>query len=182
MNWRKIFSKSEHIKDSFKNYKIPDSKGELPNRADFSGDKFPKSGDPAKVELNAWHSGNSTYKKDKGVENKSKIPSPIIEEKNRREFVGDKIMERKSGWRGNLMSLGEVTFRQKKDGDIEIDVSDTNKNTFEDKELEPLTGIKTESNWRSVLPFGCEKDVSITDGNTIYLKLMGVTGIPNQNR
>ena len=125
--WRstlQVFSKSEKYTDKFKNYKVPKSKEELPNRAEFSGDKQPSSGDPAKIELNHWHSGNSTFQKDKKVEKSNeKIPSPVTQEKNKREFMGNKGVERtskKGSWR---RVFSDVNFEQKPDGGVSIDVT-----------------------------------------------------------
>ena len=49
------------FKDDFKPFKT-ENKGELPNRATFTGDMEPsKTGDPAKVELTDWHEGQSKF-------------------------------------------------------------------------------------------------------------------------
>lgn len=63
--WRTILAAavSNPLK-GFKRYKT-DNNVELPQHAEFSGDKFPtKTGDPAKVELKAFKGGNAEFKSD----------------------------------------------------------------------------------------------------------------------
>ncbi|MFA5395627.1 MAG: hypothetical protein WC346_06345 [Methanogenium sp.] len=129
MSWRKL-AKSEEFKDTFKPYKT-DNKTELPNRAEFTGDKKPKSGDPAKVELNAWHSSNSLGKKDRKEEQKSN-GSAILNPKVKRENFNS---QKTSNWRNKLLKKAEVAFKQKPDGEVNISV------TTPDKSNEVVQGV-----------------------------------------
>lgn len=184
LSWRELFKvgKSEQFKDDFKNYKVPGTKTELPNRANFSGDKFPSSGDPAKIELNNWHSGNSVYQRDKKVEkSNSDIPSPVTQEKNKRESVGNETVERKSALRMRKALYADVSFQQKPDGAVSIDV--TNEQAPETLETEaPTTDDMgaTENNvtskWRSVFKTAADADIDFKkdpDG-TMSLKVQHV--------
>jgi len=118
MSWRKL-AKSEEFKDKFKPYKT-DNKIELPNRAEFTGDKKPKSGDPAKNELNAWHSGNSLGKKDRKEEQKSNSSAVLNPKVKREDFNSQK---KTSNWRNKLLKKAEVAFKQKPDGEVNISVT-----------------------------------------------------------
>jgi len=157
--WRttlKVLGKSEHPKDDFKNYKVPESKAVLPNRAEFTGDKQPSSGDSAKIELNHWHSGNSAFQKDKKVEKSNeKIPSPVTQETNKREFIGKTEVEKTStntSWR---RIFADVSFEQKPDGGVSIDVTGLPTSEVEpDTETIPTDNAPVNdvvSNWRKVL-------------------------------
>lgn len=48
-----------------------------PTGAKFTGDKFPAKGDPAKIELNTWHKGQTKFDADKSFEDKR--PNPAID-------------------------------------------------------------------------------------------------------
>lgn len=78
--WREVISKN------LKN---------LPSEAEFSGDKTPKSGDSAKVELNSWHKLNSQFKQDIDKEQQSNNSS-IFYSKNKRENVKNASLEKRS--------------------------------------------------------------------------------------
>ncbi|MCK9541063.1 MAG: DMP19 family protein [Novosphingobium sp.] len=115
MNWRQKLAKSENFKDDFKPYK--EKKREIINRAEFTGDKFPKSGDPAKVELNHWKAGDSLGKKDRKTESTSS-GSAVLNPKVKRENF-----KKTSNWRDKLIKKAEVDFRQKPDGEVSISVT-----------------------------------------------------------
>lgn len=175
-SWRErmlVTAKSEPYTDDFDNYKVPDSTGKLPNRAEFSGDKLPSTGDSAKKELTHWKDGNSQYEKDKKVEEKAKVPSPIIFEKNRREFMGNEIAERKSGWRNTLLKFSDVDFNQSPDGSIEIKVKNENENTDEvvDNLFEDTPTEAKKNNWREVLSSDADMDFSRKPDGTMTLKV-----------
>jgi len=74
-NWRRVLSGLLE-KDEFKPYKGTDGIT-LPNRAEYTGDKFPGSGDPAKIELNAWHNENHEGQELRNKEHNSKS-SPLL--------------------------------------------------------------------------------------------------------
>lgn len=107
-NWREVFNPKE-----FKPYET-DNKVDLPNMAEFSGDKFPKSGDPAKIELNDWHSGNSEFKKQKSKEDGSTAGSSLMNPKKFKEELTST-----GGWRN---VFADVQFEQKPDGSVKINV------------------------------------------------------------
>lgn len=85
-SWRRIFS--SEFKDEFKPYKIL-NKTNFPTRSKFTGDKFPKSGDAAKAELNDWHRENSVFKGFKEKEDKDDFTSLVVNENGRVERIGD---------------------------------------------------------------------------------------------
>lgn len=181
-SWREVFAKSKPYADDFDNYKVPDSKGVLPNRAEFTGDKFPGSGDPAKIELTHWRSGNTQYEKDKKVEEKAKVPSPITFDKNRREFVGKEVSERKvqSGWRNTFKKFSDVKFNQSPDGGIEIKVENEIKDKYMNDDAmydennlskEDATTEANKNNWRDVLSSDADLDFSRKPDGTMTLKV-----------
>ncbi len=182
-SWRErmsVIAKSEPYTDDFTNYKVPDSKGKLPNRAEFSGDKLPSTGDPAKKELTHWKDGNSLYEKDKKVEEKAKVPSPIIFEKNHREFMGNETSERKSGWRNTLLKFSDVDFTQSPDGEVAIKVKnespavvDTVVDNVLEEDRDEGTGTTTanKKNWREVLSGDADMDFSRKPDGTMTLKV-----------
>jgi len=186
--WRstlKVFSKSEKYTDDFKNYKVPSSKSELPNRADFSGDKQPSSGDPAKIELNHWHSGNSAYQKDKKVEKSNeKIPSPVTQETNKREFVGKDAVEKTSNKRHWRKVFADVSFQQKSDGEVSIDVTgiatpddSLSEETLENEEIPPTENF---SNWRKRLTASdADMDFKREPDGTMVLKVKHLNNADN---
>jgi len=180
--WRttlKVLGKSEHPKDDFKNYKVPESKSVLPNRAEFTGDKQPSTGDPAKIELNHWHSGNSAFQSDKKVEKSNeKIPSPVTQEKNKREFIGEKGAEKTSKNKGWRTVLADVNFEQKPDGGVSIDV--TGLPTSDNSPKEELTDINDSygetpektSSWRKLLTASdADMDFKREPDGTMVLKV-----------
>ena len=141
-NWRTIFklaypfdtTKGDiNVEEDFKNFKTENG-AELPNRAKYTGDKFPKQGDPAKEEVDAWKKQNKQFDKDKKVEDKGvEYGSPLMNEKSKREDVNDKIKDEgvysnligaipKKGWRN---VLADMTLKQKPDGTLEVSVQDT---------------------------------------------------------
>ena len=178
-SWREVFAKSQPFKDSFENYKIPDSKGKLPNQAEFTGDKLPSGGDSAKKELEHWKGGNTQYNKDKTVEEKAKIPSPIIFEDNRREFIGKDKVERKSGWRGFFQKFSDVNFNQSPDGGVKIEVTkdstedelETAGEVIENLPLENSVAEASKSNWRKILSSDADMDFSRKPDGTMTLKV-----------
>jgi DNA-directed RNA polymerase subunit RPC12/RpoP len=89
-NWRKTFATAKSPDADFKRYETADGVS-VPNHAKFTGDMFPSaSGDPAKVELNTFHSGNALYKKDKKRENKGdEHGSPIASEDAKRDGMSE---------------------------------------------------------------------------------------------
>lgn len=179
-SWRAVFAKSKPYTDDFDNYKVPESKGVLPNRAKFTGDKFPSAGDSAKKELKHWKDGNRQYEKDKKVEEKAKVPSPISFGENRREFVGKETAERtkQSKWGKFFRKFSDVNFQQSPDGSIEIKVENDEMNEgMEYIEKEMDTGdIKDEetvreSNWRNVLSGDADLDFKRSPDGTMTLKV-----------
>ena len=181
-SWREsfnVFAKSQPFDDKFDNYKLPKSKGELPNRAEFSGDKLPSSGDPAKKELTHWKDGESQFNKDKKVEDKTKVPSPIMFEDNRREHIGKEKSERKSGWRNTLLKFSDVNFNQAPDGGIKIEVTkdstddelETASEVIENLPLEENITESSKFNWRKVLSSDADMDFSRKPDGTMTLKV-----------
>lgn len=117
-NWRKVFAKSESFKDKFKRFPT-ENKQELINRAEFTGDKPPKSGDSAKKELDAWKAGDKLSKKDRAVEQKSNGSAVLNEKVKREDFKSQKT----SNWRDVLIKTADVNFKQKQDGEVNISVT-----------------------------------------------------------
>ncbi len=115
LSFIKISNLTEDEKN-FKPYKSEDGE-EIPNNAIFTGDKFPKSGDPAKIELNDWHKEDNQSKKDRDIEHKAGPGSVIAWEGISKEF---KREASKRNWR---TVLADVSFKQKPDGFIQIDVN-----------------------------------------------------------
>jgi len=179
LNWRKVFAKSQPFDDKFENYKIPDSKGKLPNSAEFSGDKLPSGGDSAKKELEHWKGGDSQYHKDKKVEEKAKVPSPIIFEDNRREFIGKEKSERKSGWRGFFQKFSDVNFNQDPDGGVKIEVTkdstedeiETAGEVIENLPLDENTAESSKADWRKMFSSDADMDFSRKPDGTMTLKV-----------
>ncbi len=139
--WRKVLGESYNrtksdidMGEDFKRYETVNNV-EAPNRAKFTGDKFPKSGDPAKVELNTWHSQNKEYENAKKREDKGdEFGSPIVSEEGRYEKVDEKIknknvipdlmggkIEHSSSWRE---VLSDVQVEKKPDGSIKVNVDE----------------------------------------------------------
>lgn len=126
-NWKAVLSKGENF---FKRYKT-DNETELPNRAKFTGDEFPSSGDGAKAELDAWQEGNKLFKQDVKRENKKlDYGTPLLKDENvkrdavtdraRSEYVKPSYAGKKKSWRE---VLADVSFKQKPDGLVTIDVT-----------------------------------------------------------
>lgn len=114
-NWREVFNVKE-----FKFYETQ-GKGKLPNMAEFSGDKWPASGDSAKIELNAWHQGNNLSKKDREKEQSSTLGSSLLSKKI--NLSKDSSLT----WK-NVLS--NVNFEQKPDGTVKIDVEYPQESNF----------------------------------------------------
>jgi hypothetical protein len=116
--WREILSFKKE-EDKFTPYKTENGV-EIPNNAEFTGDKVPKSGDPAKKELEAWREGDKISLKDRNKEHKSPKGTPLL-------FEGYELTpsSTRKSWR-NVFS--DVSFKQKPDGTVAIDVSYNNTN------------------------------------------------------
>lgn len=93
-NWRKVLAKE--VKN-------------LPSESEFSGDKLPKSGDAAKVELNSWHKLNSQFKQDVNKEHESDSLG-ILEPKNKRENVRNASIIKRSSILAILKSFLKSKF------------------------------------------------------------------------
>lgn len=118
-NWRETFNTT-----AFKPYRS--NKGtDLQNMAEFTGDKIPSTGDPSKIELNSWHSGNEVSKKDRVEESKSTGGSPLLNTSVKRTSTPFQKNATNLNWRA---VLGNVNFEQKPDGTIKIDVDYSNEN------------------------------------------------------
>jgi hypothetical protein len=121
---------------------------DLPNNAEFPGDKFPRSGDPAKIELNDWHAQNNEFNKFKKEEDTGdEFGSPLLSDKSRHENVEDKIKDehvlpkimggtKKKGWR---TVLADVSVEKKPDGTVKVEV-DEGFNRTPDVSQTPLQG------------------------------------------
>lgn len=137
-NWRQVIGESFNktkkdidIGDDFEFYKNEDGV-EYQNHGKFTGNKFPKSGDPAKVELNDWHSQNKEYEKAKKKED-GEFGSALMTEKSRYETVDDKLKDKDvvpkimggnikhSNWR---RTFADVQVEKKPDGSIKINVDE----------------------------------------------------------
>jgi len=120
--------------EDFEFYKNEDGV-EYQNRGKFTGNKFPRSGDPAKVELNTWHAQNKEYEKAKKREDKGdEFGSPIVSEEGRYENVDEKIKDKNvipdlmggkikhdASWR---KVLSDVQVEKKPDGSIKVNVDE----------------------------------------------------------
>jgi len=107
-NWRKVLG--SEFKDDFKPF-VTENKVKLPNRAEFTGDEWPtKTGDPAQVELDAWHTQNKNFK---GFRNKEKqddytslidVPEGHLENVKDHSVTGGKWVRRFTKFARNLFS------------------------------------------------------------------------------
>ena len=131
LNWRVIFSTKEDQKPGV--YKSPAGK-RIPNNAEFTGNKFPSSGNPVKHEQSAWAEGNKLQQSDSKKEIAVKQNSPIMDEKTRREkFESLKTKSASrffvqssepSNWRSFFLTKkADTSFKQKPDGTLQIDVT-----------------------------------------------------------
>jgi len=80
--WRQIFAVA--ATENFKPYKAETGQT-IPNHAKFTGDEIPKTGDPAKIELNAWRSGDSKFRSYKDSEDKDQYTSLVVNDHGRAE-------------------------------------------------------------------------------------------------
>ncbi len=109
-SWRKVFG--SEFKDDFKPF-TTENKVKLPNRAEFTGDKFPsKTGDPAKVELNAWHKDQSTFNSFRNKEKKDDYTSLINVPEGRQEEVED-VVSKRNKW---FVRFADIFQEQVTDG------------------------------------------------------------------
>lgn len=150
-SWMKTLNKlsatynitKDNINDERKeinNYKLEKNKTNIPNRAIFTGDKFPSSGNPANVELNAWKSQNLEYKKEKKNEdskNKDGKGSPLTSGTSRYETLDDKIKDehvnlstssKQSGKiaKNYLESFSDMSITKQPDGKLTVDIEENN--------------------------------------------------------
>jgi hypothetical protein len=131
LTWRKIFSSKEDQKPGA--YKAPNGKS-IPNNVNFTGNKFPSSGNPVKKEQSAWQEGSKLQQQDSKKEISVKQNSPLMDDKTRRErfeslksksasrFFVKKSFD-SSDWRTNLAKLADTSFKQKPDGTLQIDIT-----------------------------------------------------------
>ena len=131
--WRQVLAgeKSEpKLMVGFKRYKT-DNDVELPNAAEFSGDKDPsKTGDSAKQELDAFKEGNKLMQSDKKREDKTKGTSSLMGEDVKRKDMAKHISEEKDHVKPSYANkktwrkvLGDVSFKNKPDGTVQIDIT-----------------------------------------------------------
>lgn len=136
MGWRKLaesfnLTKSDITVPELKRFKT-ENKVELPNNAEFTGDKLPSEGDSAQAELKAWKEGDKLFKKDTKQEDKdTSHGSPLTSEKVKRDDVDDhakkndlysSLMGGKLGWYERLSSM---QMDRKPDGTIKLLIDDS---------------------------------------------------------
>jgi hypothetical protein len=97
-NWRKVLADKkgeEKLMVGFKRYKT-DNDVELPNLAEFSGDKEPsKTGHPGKLEVKVYEEANKLMESDRKREDKTKGTSALMGEDVKRKDMAKHISEEK---------------------------------------------------------------------------------------
>ena len=129
-NWRNVFAAAKD--EEFDGYKT-DNGTELPNNAEFTGDKNPSGGEPAAIENKAWAAGDKEGAADRKRENAaSDNGSALMGEKSKREDVGSH-MKVKAGWRG---VFADFNLKKKEDGSLEVNITDEPAGSLEDESVE----------------------------------------------
>lgn len=142
MDWRKAFGATGNITkkdietgEDFKPYKSKGKKTELPNKAKFTGDKWPSEGDSAQIELETWKKQNNQFNKNKKrdekdtsrgsailTEDKAETLTDHLEEKNTAApGIDSKKIKHDSSWR---QVLADVSVKKKPDGTVEVNVDE----------------------------------------------------------
>ena len=154
-NWRELFKSGASYNITKKDVEVPEEKPyktknkvEFPTSSKFTEDKFPRSGDPSKVELNTWKSQNKEYEKAKKKEDNTEYGSPVLLKKRHKtldeklgdkhvypDIMGGKIPHEWSEILSNLI-VSNMTVKKKPDGTIEMNIEE---NSFpgQDPNLDP---------------------------------------------
>ncbi len=115
--WRQTLASTE---DGFKPYKT-DAGNELPNRATFTGDKEPSTGNSSDTELKAWKSDDKEGAADRKRERATEFGSSMMDPKIKQENV-ENHMKATAGWRG---VFADFSLKKKNDGTLEVNITDT---------------------------------------------------------
>ena len=144
-NWRELFKSGASYNITKKDVEVPEEKPyktknkvEFPTSSKFTEDKFPRSGDPSKVELNTWKSQNKEYEKAKKKEDNTEYGSPVLLKKRYEtldeklgdkhvypDIMGSKIPHEWSEILSNLI-VSNMTVKKKPDGTIEMNIEEGN--------------------------------------------------------
>jgi hypothetical protein len=171
---KKVLSKI--FKDDFKPFKT-DNNLELPNRADFSGDKAPsKTGDPAKIEVKDWHEGNTKFKNYRNKEKKDDYTSLIATPEGRQEKMKEAIA-RQGKW---FTKIANIIDKPEDAVPMTNDTPSPNIGEGIPEKLPKENTIANKINWREILA-AAEPDINLKrkpDG-TLELNVMHPSGIDN---
>jgi len=184
-NWRKVFGQKETPNKGFKRYETEGGE-KLPNRAEFTGDKFPsKTGDSAKVEVDAFKEGNKLMGKDKDREDSSaEGGSALMSEKAKRSDVEKHMKTETDHTKPSYASwhkvLGEdLSFKQKPDGTLQIDVASHPNEPLVQNPVTELPAPVSPEEADQAVEAKIEK-IAFTEGDTVQHVRSGQRGVVTQ--
>jgi hypothetical protein len=146
------------FKDDFTPFKAENGE-KLPNRVTFTGDKpVSKTGDPAKVENNAWHRDNAEFKKFRNKEKKDDYTSLVVTPDGRQETMLDKVANQHKWFRKftNVLDAPE-------DKGLSTDIPDNVVGVgMPEQTSAPQNTVSStvKSNWRQTLSYS-EPDINL---------------------